>query len=182
MKSWIRNGIAGAVLAGSLMVAQSAVAALYMVAKIGDIKGESGATKHQGEIDILSYSWGVAQPNAKVGEQSAGKVGTVNALTLTKYVDAASPALFLGAAEGKMMPYAQFVVLKSAGKEPIEMIRIKLENVVVASVTTGQPTANDRLTETITLVFSAAEYTYTGQKADGSKGDSVRIVWHNPRK
>ena len=28
-------------------------------AKIGDIKGESADSKHKGEIDILSFSWGV---------------------------------------------------------------------------------------------------------------------------
>jgi type VI protein secretion system component Hcp len=34
-------------------------------AKIGDIKGESMNTDHKGEIEIESYSWGVAPPRNK---------------------------------------------------------------------------------------------------------------------
>ena len=36
-------------------------------AKIGDIKGESPDDKHKDEIEVLSFSWGVANP-ANVGE------------------------------------------------------------------------------------------------------------------
>ena len=35
-------------------------------AKIGDIKGESPDDKHKDEIEVLSFSWGVANP-ANVG-------------------------------------------------------------------------------------------------------------------
>ena len=31
-------------------------------AKIGDIKGESPDDKHKDEIEVLSFSWGVANP------------------------------------------------------------------------------------------------------------------------
>ena len=30
-------------------------------AKIGDIKGESNDSKHKEELEVLSWSWGVAQ-------------------------------------------------------------------------------------------------------------------------
>ena len=29
--------------------------------KLGDVKGESKDSKHEGEIDVLSWSWGVSQ-------------------------------------------------------------------------------------------------------------------------
>ena len=31
-------------------------------AKLGDIKGESSDDKHKDEIEVLSFSWGVANP------------------------------------------------------------------------------------------------------------------------
>ena len=77
------------------------------------------------------------------------------------------------------MPTAQFTVLKMGGKVAIEMIKIKLDNVMVASVTTGKPTPADRYTETITLVFSAAEYTYTGQRADQSATAPITVKWQS---
>ncbi len=177
MRNWIRNCVMCAVLAGSLMATQLANAAVTMVAKIGDVKGESVVAGHAGEIDVLSYSWGVVQPNAKVGGGAAGKA-TVNALTLTKYVDAASPTLFIDTAQGKVMPQAQFTIIKAGGKSNIEMVKLKLDSVMVTSVTTGTATADGRLTETITLVFTVVEYTYTPQKADGSAGAPVTVKWN----
>ena len=29
--------------------------------KLGDVKGESKDSKHEGEIDVLSWSWGISQ-------------------------------------------------------------------------------------------------------------------------
>ena len=40
-------------------------------AKIGDIKGESPDDKHKDEIEVLSFSWGVANP-ANVGGGGGG--------------------------------------------------------------------------------------------------------------
>jgi type VI secretion system secreted protein Hcp len=181
MKNWIKNGVVSAVVASSLVVTQPAFAAVSMVVKIGDIVGESTVQNHAGEIDVLEYSWGVAQPNAKVGPQRAAG-GTVNALTLTKYVDAASPRLFLDSARGRVMPTAQFTVMKAGGKVAIEVIKIKLENVMVASVTTGHAATGDRFTETITLVFSGAEYTYTGVRADQSATAPITVKWQSEAK
>ena len=182
MKNRIKNCVRGAVLAASLMATQSAFAGLSMVAKIGDIKGESVVIKHEGEIDVLSYSWGVVQPNAKVGAPSASK-GVVNALTLTKYVDTSSPTLFIDAAQGKVMPQAQFVVMKAGGKAgPVEFIKIKLTDAMVASVSNGERETvsgqlTDRFIEKITLVFSAAEYSTSSMKADGTAANVVTVRW-----
>ena len=44
-------------------------------AKIGDIKGESLDIKHKDEIEVLSFSWGVANagPSGSGGGSGAGK-------------------------------------------------------------------------------------------------------------
>ena len=44
-------------------------------AKIGTIKGESTDAKHQGEIDVLSWAWGVTQSGSMAygGGGGAGK-------------------------------------------------------------------------------------------------------------
>ncbi len=36
--------------------------------KFGSIKGESGATKHKEEIEIMSWSWGASNPTTIVGQ------------------------------------------------------------------------------------------------------------------
>jgi type VI secretion system secreted protein Hcp len=176
MGNWIKNCVVGSAIVGSLIAARPALAAVSMVLKAGDIRGESAVTKHEGEIDVLAWSWGVAQPNVRVGSAATGKAA-VNALVITKYVDQASPLLFQDSAQGKVLPQANFVAIRVGGKGNIEFIKIKLENVIVASVSTGKASANDRFTEEVSLVFSAAEYTYVPTKADGSAGAAVTIRW-----
>ena len=68
-------------------------------AKIGDIKGESLDDKHKDEIEVLSWSWGVANSATKArggGGEAAGKANFSD-LSFTHHIDKASPALMKSA-------------------------------------------------------------------------------------
>jgi len=177
MKNWIRSCVMGAAMLGSLAVTQTVQAAVTMVLKAGDIRGESAVSRHESEIDVVGWSWGVVQPGARVGSGATGKA-SVNALVLTKYVDQASPLLFQAAVQGRVLPVVEFYVLKAGGK-PTDMIKIHMENVAVASLATGKLGPNDRFTEEISLVFSTVDYSYTPTKPDGSPGAAVTMHWSN---
>src|SRR3546814_20125439 len=76
--------------------------AVYIVIKIGDIKGESMDKAHKDEVDVLNWSWGMSQSgNMHVG--SGGGAGKVNVqdLSLTKFVDKASPTLMMHCGSSK---------------------------------------------------------------------------------
>ena len=62
--------------------------------KLGDIKGESKDSKHAGEIDVLSWSWGVSQTGTMAygGGGGAGKANFSD-LSFMHAVDKASPVL-----------------------------------------------------------------------------------------
>jgi len=64
-------------------------------AKIGDIKGESLDDKHKGEIEVLSYSWGVSNSGTIGGGGGGGGAGkaTFQDLSFTHGIDKASPLL-----------------------------------------------------------------------------------------
>jgi type VI secretion system secreted protein Hcp len=175
MSNWIQKSVAGAMLAGSLAATQPVQAAVDMFIKISDIKGESADDKHKGEIDVLSWSWGVTQSGARAAGAAAGKA-TVNTLTITKYIDASSPLLFQTAIQGKRIAEATFVVRKAGGKQ-LEYIKIKLKDVVVMSVKPGGSGGQDRFTEEVSLNFSGAEYSYITQKPDGSAGPAITTNW-----
>ena len=70
-------------------------------ARIGMIKGESQDAKHKDEIDLLSWSWGIAQPDtvAHGGGGGAGKAH-VQDLSFTDRVDKASPVLMASVRHG----------------------------------------------------------------------------------
>jgi type VI secretion system secreted protein Hcp len=181
MSSWMKRFLASTILASSLVVALPAHAAVSIVLKLTDIKGESIASKHVGEIDTLSWSWGVTretpQGSGARGIAVASAKASPSALVIMKYVDAASPSMFLAAIQGKRIAEATLVVMKVGGKTPVDMIKIKLKDVVITSVKTGNPTPNDRYTEEVSLAFASAEYSYTGQNADQTAGATVTVNW-----
>src|SRR6185503_5261492 len=98
--------------------------AVDMFIKIGDIKGESVDDKHKGEIDVLSWSWGASQTGSAGigGGGGAGKV-QIQDLTITKYIDKASPTLFTMCCSGKHLGTANLTVRK-AGGTALEYLKI----------------------------------------------------------
>jgi type VI secretion system secreted protein Hcp len=58
--------------------------------------------------------------------------------------------------------------------KPIPYVKITMSDTVfVSSIHTGDPGANDRFVETVTLNFAKVKFEYTPQKADGSPDASV---------
>ena len=153
--------------------------AVDMFIKIGDIKGESTDKKHDKEIDVLAWSWGISNSGTthQGGGGGAGKAN-VQDLSFTKYVDASSHALLLAASNGQHYKKAHLVVRKAGGKgAPIEYIKIEMEEVLVTSVSCGGTGGEDRLTESVTLNFAKVKYEYTPQKPDGSADSTKEMVY-----
>src|SRR5437899_11830504 len=121
--------------------------AVDMFIKIDGIKGESADDKHKEEIDVLSWSWGMSQSGSAHmgGGAGAGKVN-VNDLSFTKYIDVASPDLYLSCCNRKHLKDAKLVVRK-AGEHPLEYTIVTLEAVIVSSASNGGPCGEARLPE-----------------------------------
>jgi type VI secretion system secreted protein Hcp len=145
--------------------------------KIGDLKGESQDKKHKDEIDVLAWSWGMSQSGTMhMGGGGGGGKVAVQDVSITKYVDKSSPVLMQACCQGDQYKSAKLVVRKAGGKEPLEYIILTMDDVIVTSISTGGSGGEDRLTENVTLNFSAFKYEYQPQKPDGSK-DGGAIPW-----
>lgn len=151
--------------------------AVDMFIKIGDIKGESKDKAHKEKIDVLAWSWGVSNSgNAQVGGGAgAGKVN-VQDLSFTKYVDSATSPLLVAACNGKHYDEALLIVRK-AGEHPVEYIKIKMEEVLITSLSTGGSGGEDRLTENVTLNFAKVHVDYTPQDDKGKAGTAIPFGW-----
>jgi type VI secretion system secreted protein Hcp len=148
-----------------------------MFIKLDDIKGESVDDKHKGEIDVLSWNWGVAQTgSSQSGGGSGSGKATVRDLTFIKAVDKASPLLFQMCCAGKPIKTA-LLTCRKAGGTPLEYIKITMNQAIVSSVTHGGEKGDDALEETVTLNFASVNYEYVPQKADGSGDASVVKGW-----
>src|SRR5262249_18940777 len=111
--------------------------ALDQFIKIGDLKGEAKDKTHKDEIDVLSWSWGMATSGTapRGGGAGAGKVN-VQDVSFTKYIDKASPDLMLACCNGKHYDTATLVVRK-AGTTPLEYVTVTMSEVMVTAVSTG---------------------------------------------
>ena len=149
--------------------------AVSICIKIGDIKGESTVKNHEKEIDVLEWSWGLTQSaSAHISTGAGSGSADVRDLTIRKYVDASTPVMLQEAFKGSDFKTATLTVMKVGGKAVIDMVKMTMSGTVfISSINTGQPTADDRYTETVTLNFAKVKFEYTGQNADQSKGASV---------
>jgi type VI secretion system secreted protein Hcp len=136
-------------------------------AKIGDIKGESLDDKHKDEIEVLSYSWGVSNAGS-MGSGSGGGEGkaTFHDLSFTHMVDKASPVLMTSCATGVHLKEAT-IVHRKAGKGQQEFLIVKMNDVIITSVTHGG-SGDSGHSENVSLAFAKVNLEYKPQKADGS--------------
>ena len=156
-----------------------------MFLKIDDnskIKGESTDKTHKDSMDVLAWSWGMTQ-SGTTHQGTGGGAGKVHVqdLSITKYVDKASPELMKGCCKGTHFDKATLIVRKAGGDEPIEYLIINMEEVLVAQLSTGGSGGEDRLTENVTLNFARVQVQYQQQGKKGTKeGGKVEMGWDIP--
>jgi type VI secretion system secreted protein Hcp len=151
--------------------------AVDMFIKIDGIKGECKDDKYKNEIDVLAWSWGMSQSGSfhTGGGGGSGKVN-VQDMSFTKYLDKSSSPLMLHCCNGKHIDSATLVVRK-AGEDQIEYLKIKMTKVLVSSVSTGGSGGEDTLTENVTLNFAKVEFAYKEQTDKGGAGGEVKMGW-----
>jgi type VI secretion system secreted protein Hcp len=136
-------------------------------AKIGDVKGESLDDKHKDEIEVMSFSWGVANAGS-MGVGSGGGEGkaTFHDLSFTHGVDKATPVLMQACATG--VHFKEGVIThRKAGKGQQEYLVIKMNDIIVTGVSQGG-SGDGGNSENVSLAFAKVALEYKPQKADGS--------------
>lgn len=151
------------------------MAAVDYFLKIDGIAGESQDSKHKGEIDLESFSWGATQSGAHAagGGGGAGKVSFQDFHFVMK-INKASPKLMLACANGEHIKKA-VLVCRKAGKEQQEFMTVTMSDLLVSSFQTGGSGHADILpTDQISLNFAKLEFEYKEQKPDGTLGGAVK--------
>jgi type VI secretion system secreted protein Hcp len=145
------------------------MAIVDMFLKLHGIEGESQDAKHRGEIELVSWNWGLQQSSALGGPTGRGSgKALLQDLTFKHRVDKASPKLIAACASGARIQAAT-LVLRKTGKSAAEFLKIKLTDVFVASVTLDAVATDSTLPqETVTLQYVQIDFEYAPQKADGS--------------
>jgi type VI secretion system secreted protein Hcp len=137
-------------------------------AKIGDIKGESLDVKHKGEVEVLSWAWGVSQTGSIVGGGGGGEgKASFNDFAFTHHIDKASPSLLKACATGEHIKEATITVRK-AGKGQQEFLIIKMSDILITSVNPSGSSDAKVTAESVALQFAKVDLEYKPQKKDGS--------------
>lgn len=154
---------------------------VQIVLKLGDIKGESIVDKHKEELDVVSWSWGITQTGSShIGSGGGAGSADVHDLTITKYVDKASPNIAKFCYTGAPLKGgAVLTCIKVGGGTPqspkkVEFVKITMTGtVMVSSFCPAGAGSDERFTETITIHFSEVLYEYTMQVGDNNPGDTI---------
>jgi type VI secretion system secreted protein Hcp len=136
-------------------------------ARHGVIKGESQDGKHKDEIEVLSWSWGMAAKIGLGGGTATGKA-TINDLKIVKRVDSASTALMLALRTNEPIQKA-VLTLRKAGKSQLEYLKITIEQgrVTALTVEAGDLSGSADIFERVSFSFNKIEVEYVPQGKDG---------------
>lgn len=130
------------------------------------VRGETAAEDRKDWIEVLAFSWAVTSK----GPQTRPDLGDVS---VSKFVDLASPELALACAEGREIPTVaiEFVVDGVDG-DRVAILTYRLHGCLVSSI---QPTGSDgeRAIENLTITYAEIEWGYSPQGPDGSYGPAI---------
>jgi type VI secretion system secreted protein Hcp len=144
--------------------------------KLSGIDGESLDSKHKGEIEVLSWSWGVSQTSTHAAGAGggAGKV-SFNDFSIVKLVDTASPQLMQACCSGRHIAEANFTARK-AGEQQMEFLKIKLTDVLISSAQPGGSSGDQMPMEQVSFSFSDSMITAYQQDPKGGVGGAETAI------
>lgn len=141
--------------------------------------GESKLSGYEGQIELLSFSHGVAlQATSDVSDtaRTSGKAMHQN-FSITKYIDKASPELNVYCCKGDPLPKAVTVTVGRNDKGSVLPFMIyTMEDVLVTSVSANGG-GGDKPTESVTLGYNKITWNYKIQEGAGGGGSNATKGW-----
>ncbi len=147
---------------------------------VDGVQGESRRKGHEGEIELLSFSFGASNPSS-IGIGGGGGVGKVSlsAFNLMKYTDASSAELFKQCCSGKHFPTAKVILYKAGGEGgPLDYLIYEFEEVYVSDIQWSGSEGGDGIpVESVSFNFGKVVVTYNQQSESGAKVGSFMGSW-----
>ena len=142
--------------------------------KVDGIDGASTASGHKGEIDILSWSWGLARSGGGTSGSGAGSAkASFEDFHFVARIDKASPALFVACATGQHIKTAQLHGTRVAKGKANEFLAYKLSDVSVTEMEQGDADTGAPIAQ-FALDYKKIEMTFTPQLSSGKLGSAVQ--------
>jgi type VI secretion system secreted protein Hcp len=142
--------------------------------KIDGIAGESTDAKHKGEIEVESFSWGVAQSATPPGGGGGSGRASFEDLSVVTPFSRASPRLMQACATGEHLRSAVLTGRRSGGKAQFEFMTLVLSDVLVSAYRSGAASADKVVpSDEFSLAYSKLEIEHEAQLPTGAAGEST---------
>jgi type VI secretion system secreted protein Hcp len=158
-------------------VPSSTFAAESLFLRLDGIQGGTLDARHQGEIDLLSYSQSFTRP-ATGGQAGPPPTANCGAVIVTKLIDQSSPDLIAAVLLGTVIRTA-VITFRNQGGRAIEYYKVTLSDVVIQSITQTDvsPTDPTTILEQVSMNANRFIFEYTPQLANGSSGAPITFGW-----
>jgi len=142
--------------------------------KFDGVDGESTHKDHKGEIEVLSWNWGIT--NASTSSAGGGGVGKarLHELRVVHQYDAASPVLAANAATGRHITEASLSVSRG-GEKATGFLKVSMKDVLVTEVDVAG--GGEAVIETVALRPAWIRFDYARQSPSGAAGGTTSFTW-----
>ena len=145
--------------------------------KFDGVEGESTHKDHKGEVNLLSWNWGVSNASSV---QSGGGSGQGKAqpadFQITHLYDKASPVLAKMCASGKHF-HTVVLTARKAGEGQKDFLKVTMKEVFITSVSPGGGSGGD-IMESVSMSYGSIDFSYKPQDAKGALGGEVKFGWN----
>jgi type VI secretion system secreted protein Hcp len=143
--------------------------------KFEGVEGEATHQDHKGEIEVLSWAWGVSNAGGVAGGGSGKGKADPSEFSFMHLYDKASPVLAKKCAQGLHFPTVT-VTGRKAGEGQKDFIKITMKEVFISSVSHSGSQGGD-ITESVSMSFGSIDYGYKPQDEKGGMGGEVKFGW-----
>ena len=176
----IRNAFVVVAAAAAMLLLATGAGAQDMFLKIEGIQGDAAPPRGTpGQIAVAAFKTGVSAASAATASGRARSRASFEDLSITKWVDAASPQLMLKCAEGRHIPKAMLTLFRTVESgQSLPYMTILMENVFVTSVAASGQGGGSRPTEEVTLNFERVTMEYIPYDRTGKAMGKVASRWN----
>jgi type VI secretion system secreted protein Hcp len=140
---------------------------------IPGIPGSSAVKGFEGQIELITWAWGV-DASGSVGGGGGGGAGKATPRDVIALADSGiqSPALLLSTNTGRHVPSALISSVRN-GKRPFTFMTLKFEELLVTSYAVTPDPTNALPLDLVHLDFAKVTFTVFPQNPDGSAGTPI---------
>jgi len=144
--------------------------------KFDGVEGESTHRDHKGEVEIISWSWGVSNASHGAGGGSGKGKANPGDFSFTHIYDKASPVLAKKCAQGVHFKEVTLTARKS-GEGQKDFLKVTMKEVFITSVQPSGSTDGDVM-ESVSMSYGNIDFAYKPQDEKGGLGGEVKFGWN----